>query len=1072
MRKFLRLRNVLVTLLAFTASVAFAQDRVVTGRVTSSEDGTVVPGVNVVVKGTTNGTTTDADGNYRLSVPSSGGILVFSFIGLTTEEVAIGERTVVDIGLAPDVTQLNEVVVVGYGTQSKRDLSGTIASVAGKDIASLPVQSFEQALAGRAPGVFISVPNGVLNNPPVIRVRGVSSISLSSYPLIVVDGVPAFTGDLSVNTTPNNPLGNINPADIESVEILKDASASAIYGSRAANGVILITTKKGTQGKAKVSVDSWVGATQPFRLFDILKAEEYMAYKNLAVDNLYANTVANNAALTAQGLPNQPLPFTNAFRPSYDADGNMVDTRWYDEAYRTGFSHNNSISVSGANASTSYFVSVNYTAQEGMLRKSTFDRTAVRANIDQKVTKSLSFGTNFSYSNTMNASPNSGSIAGTAFNTAGLGRLPVVLPPNVPVYNADGSYHVAGNSLGIGANINPGTGAPLTTGGYPNIAVIVARNRVTSESAQIQGTVYANWEIIKGLNARTMFGMNNTNFEDQIFQTALNGDGFTPGGLAQNNYRTNKRWNWVNTLQYDKSVDNHSFSVLLGGEQQYTQTDRWGAQRTQLADSFFETYQGNFTNITVNNSLQSENYLLSYFSRVNYDFNKKYFASINVRRDGYSAWGDNKWGTFFGGAVSYALSEEAFWKDSFLNKVTYFKVKASYGEVGNQNGIPDFDALQTYNSGLYGANPTLVYNQAGSGALTWETSKKTDIGFMYGLLNDRISGEFAYYHTNVDGMILAVQQAPSKGIPHPTIPGFIRTNVGSMTNSGIELSVKFVAINTPNFKWTTSGNITTLKNIVDKLDTENSRIGDGTLGSETVNYTLVGESVGTLLAVPSVGINPENGRRMFEKADGTIVQHNFGALNPWTTLAGVPTTAPSQAADGVLYGPVLPTYFGGWDNTFNYKNFDLGIFLQYAGGNYIYNGTKAGLHDQRFWNNDVDVLDHWTPENRNAKWPRPVYGDNVSNGSALVISNNIEKGDFLRVRNVSLGYAFPKSLLDKANISALRVYAQVQNAALLTKYTGIDPENQSNGNASAGSGIDRNSVGQARTYTVGLSLTF
>lgn len=1069
MRKILRLRNVLIMLLTFTAGVVFAQERVVTGKVTSSEDGTSVPGVNVVVKGTTNGTTTDADGNYRLSVPASGGTLVFSFIGLATEEVAIGERTVIDLAMRADVTQLSEVVVVGYGTQSKRDLSGSIASVQGKDIAAMPVQSFEQALGGRATGVSINVPNGVMNNPPVIRIRGVSSVSLSSFPLVVIDGIPSFTQDNSANNAANNPLANLNPSDIESVEVLKDASASAIYGSRAAAGVILITTKKGAQGRTKVTLDSWVGATQAFRLFDVLDADQYMMMKNEGVENLRANLLKNTPA-----LPINSQPIAGAFKPSLGPDGQPINTNWYDRIYRTGFSHNNSVSISGATDKTNYYVSIGYTAQEGMLKRNDFNRTSARVNIDQKLLKGLTVGTNFSYSNTFNAAPSTGSLPGAAFSTAGLGRLPLVLPPNVDPFNNDGTFNLNGAGLGAGANLNPTSNptspSPLVTG-YYNPDLILAKNSFTSESNQIQGSVYLNWEIIKGLNARTMFGINNTTFEDISFQTALGGDGYSTGGSATNVYRTNKRWNWQNTLQYDKTFGKHNFSVLVGGEQQYSQTNRWGASRTTIADNFFNTYQGNYTNIAVSSNFQGENYLLSYFSRVNYDLGKKYFASVNIRRDGYSAWGNEKYGTFWGGALGYSLSEEAFWKDSFLNKVSYFKIKGSYGEVGNQNGVADFASLQTYGSGLYAAVATLGYTQAGNPALTWETSKKTDVGFMYGILNDRIQGEFSYYHTNVDGLILNVNQAPSKGIPGTTL-NQIPTNVGAMTNTGIELSIKFNAINTPNFRWTTSANITTLKNNVTKLYGTNTRIGDTTLGLETVNYTTVGQSVGTLLAVPSVGIDPANGRGMFEKIDGTIVEYDHQGAG-WTLADGVtPTTAPSQATDGKYYGPVLPTYFGGWDNTFNYKNIDLGVFFQYSGGNYIYNGTNAGLHDQRFWNNRTDILDRWTPENTNGSWPRVVYGDNVSNGSALVISKNIEKGDFIRLRNVMLGYTFPKTWMEKVKLSSLRVYGQVQNAGLITKYKGIDPENQANGNASAGAGVDRNSVGQARTYTFGLSLTF
>jgi TonB-linked SusC/RagA family outer membrane protein len=568
-----------------------------------------------------------------------------------------------------------------------------------------------------------------------------------------------------------------------------------------------------------------------------------------------------------------------------------------------------------------------------------------------------------------------------------------------------------------------------------------------------------------------MFGIDQLSFEDISFNTALGGDGFSTGGSAVNTYRTNKRWNWQNTLQFDRSFDKHNLSVLVGGEQQHTTISRWGAQRTTLADNFFNTYQGNFTNIAPANNFQSENYLISYFSRVNYDYGKKYFASLNVRRDGYSAWA-KKYGNFYGVALGYAISEEEFWKNnSILNNISFFKLKGSYGEVGNSQGIDDFASLQLYGSGLYGAAATLGYTQAGNTALTWETSKKTDIGFTYGIFNDKIQGEFSYYKNLVDGLILNVPQAPSKGIPNPNNPNTLPANVGSMENKGIEVSVKYNAINTGTFKWTTSFNVTTLKNRVLTLNSETARIGNTTLGLETVNYTAVGQSVGSFLAVPTLGVNPENGRRLFEKIDGTVVQYDHQGAG-WTTLDGTPTKQPTQLTDGHFYGPSLPKWYGGFDNTFSYKNWDLGVFFQYSGGNYIYNGTKAGLRDQRFWNNSTGILDHWTPEHPNAKLPRPVYGDNVSNGSALVISENIEKGDFVRLRNVALGYTFTRGLLDKLKIANARVYAQVQNAFIITKYTGIDPENNANGNSPTGASVDRNSVGQARTYTLGINLTF
>jgi TonB-linked SusC/RagA family outer membrane protein len=1054
-----------------------AQNRPLSGRVVGS-DGVGLPGVTVLVKGGTQGTATDVDGRYTLSAPATATTLVFSFVGYTSQEVRIGEGPI-NITLVASTSDLDEVVVVGYGTQSRRDLTGSVATVAGKEIANLPVQSFDQALQGRAPGVNITTPNGVLNNPPVIRIRGVNSISLSSQPLVVIDGIPTYTGNSSaVGSVPNNPLGNLNPDDIESVDVLKDASATAIYGSRAAGGVILVTTKRGKKGQGHLTYGTWVGLTQPVRLYKILGAQDYMTIKNEAVRNLN-----DNQTRIVNGVPVRGTNIEGAFRPTLDANGNTVDTRWYDYIYRTGFSTNQNLNFSGGTEKTTYYASVNYTKQKGMLKNNDFRRYASRLNVDHTLFNKVTVGLRFDYSNTYNSSPNTGSTGDGAFGTAGLGRLPLVLPPNVSAYNADGTYNTNGAGIGAGANVLPSSSAanpsPLLPG-YYNPVVDLDNNYFTSEGNQIQGSVYANWEIIKGLSVRTQYGLDNIAFEDKSFSTALAGDGFSTQGSASNYYRTNKRWVWQNTAQYDHTFgEKHNFSLLVGNEQQKTDVLRWGATRTQVADPFFTTFQGNFTNIASSGNFQGANYLVSFFGRLNYNYARKYLLTFNARRDGYSAFG-KKYGNFYGGSLGYAISEEEFWKNSSITKVVDFlKITGSYGKVGNNQGIGDFVSLPTYGSGLYAANSTLSYSNAGNSNLTWEVSKKTDIGLSFGLLQDRLQGDFAYYRNVVDGLILDVPQAPSRGIPNNSI----QANVGSMENSGIEFNLRFNAIQNKAFNWTISGNVTTLKNRVTALATEGQRIGTATSGLETVNYTQVGHSIGEILAVPSLGVNPANGRRLIQKADGTIAQYEYQGSG-WTTYApgsttdGQTTTAPNQLVDGVYYGPVLPTWYGGFDNTFRYKGFDLGVFIQFSGGNYIYNGTKAGLHDQRFWNNATDIMERWTSptETPNAKYPRVVYGDNVSNGSALIMSSNVEKGNFARLRNVQLGYSLNQSLLSSLKIASVRVYVQVQNAALVTKYSGIDPEISSNNTTTSSinsaAGVDRNSVGQARTYTAGLNIGF
>jgi TonB-linked SusC/RagA family outer membrane protein len=959
-------------------------------------------------------------------------------------------------------------VVIGYGTQSKRDLTGSVSSIKGEQIASLPIQSFDQALQGRAAGVNITTPNGVVGNPPVIRVRGVNSINLSSYPLIVIDGVPTFTADnstngnggLSSNSAANNPLANLNPADIESIEVLKDASASAIYGSRASAGVILITTKRGKSGKARIAYDGWSGWSQPVRLFEMMNASEYMELKN-------------------EGRANAAQP--EAFFPSYDNSGKLIDTDWYDYVYRTGFSHSHNVSVSGGSEATTYYTSLGYTNQQGMIKQNEFNRYIGRLNLDHKVYDRFRVGLSLAYSNSLTEAPNTGSLPGQAFNTGGLGRLPLVLPPNVGPYLNTGGYNVDGAGLGPMNN--------TVTTSYYNPVVILDNDYFSSEGNQIQGNVYANWEILKGLNLRTSYGIDRLNIEDISYQSPLGGDGFANRGVARNTIRKNRRWNWQNTVQYDFSfLEKNSVSVLVGGEQQYTQVDRWGAQRTGVSDNFFETFQGSFDNIvptTIANTgsgtenLQGQNYLLSYFGRVNYDFGKKYFLSFNFRRDGYSAFAPGrKYGNFYGGAVAYTLSEEEFWKGSELgNVLSFFKLRASYGVVGNNQGIDDFASLRLYGAGLYGAAYSIFFSQPGNNLLSWETSKKTDLGFNFGLLNDRITGEFVWYNNRIEDIILRVPQAASKGIPDPSntfaLNNTLLSNVGSMVNRGIEISLSATPVRNDAFGWTVSANLTTLKNKVLALNSEDAQIRTPTSTLETANITTVGRPVGSLVAVPTAGVNQENGRRLFVKGDGTVVQYDHAApaASRWTTLDGTPATAPSLIADGQIYGPTLPTWYGGFDNTFRYKNFDLGVFLQFSGGNSIYNGTKAGLRDQRFWNNTKEVYrERWTAEKGSGSIPRIVFNDNVSNGSSFPISENIEKGDFLRGRNISLGYTLERNLLNRVKIASARIYVQVQNAFLITNYEGIDPEISTNGNSNLAPGIDRNSSGQARTYTVGINL--
>ena len=1045
---------------ALTATDLLAQNRTVSGTVTGPDNNSI-PGVTVLVKGTSQGTSTNADGRYELQVPTSATTLVFSYVGYDSKQVVIGSQSTVNVALATNTTGLDEVVVVGYGTQSRRDLTGSVATVAGREIANTPVQSFDQALQGRASGVNITTPNGVLNNPPVIRIRGANSIALSSSPLFVIDGIPTYSGNNSaVGSVPNNPLANIAPEDIENIEVLKDASATAIYGSRANGGVILVTTKRGKKGQARLSYDAWAGISRPVRLYDVLNAADYVSLKNEAVRNLN-----ENRRLATGTLGTNVEGFGQVTAAA-------ADTRWYDYIYRTGFSNNHNLNFSGGTDKTTYLASVGYSNQKGMLVRNDFRRYSTRVNVEHKLFDRLTLGARVNYSNSLNSSPNSGSVGDGAFGTAGLGRSPLVLPPNISPYNADGTYNTNGAGIGAGPNINPGTGAALLPG-YYNPVVDLENNYFTSESNQLQGALYADLELIKGLHLRTQYGIDNLNFEDKAYYTSLAGDGYSTIGSASDYYRTNKRWNWQNTAQYDLTAGEHNFSVLAGNEQQYTEVQRWGATRTAVADPFFTTFQGNYINIASSGNSQGANYLVSFFGRFTYNYGHKYLFTATGRRDGYSAW-YNKFGNFYGLSAGYVVSEEGFWKNAGIaNTFDFLKLSGSFGTTGNNQGIYDYVSLPLYGSFLYGNTGTFYYTQGANPNIGWEKSKKTDASIAFGFLQSRLTGDATFYYNLVDGLILDVPQAPSRGIPGNSIPA----NVGSMRNKGFEFNLRYDVLRNKAFNWTVSGNLTTLDNRVLSLLYDGQQIAGSTSGLETANYTTVGRPIGSILAVPNAGVNPANGQRMLVKADGTVVQYNhLGTTGTgWTVVStGANTTSPTQLADGQYYGPVLPTFYGGLDNTFRFKGFDLGVFIQYSGGNYIYNGTRAGLHDQRFWNNNVDIKNHWTSatETPNAEWPRLVYGDNVSNGSTIVMSQNVEKGDFIRLRNVSLGYTFPSKAISGLKLSNARLYVQVQNAALITKYSGIDPEISVNGGSNLAPGVDRNSVGQARTYTAGLNVSF
>ena len=971
-----------------------------------------------------------------------------SYIGMQTAEVAIAPN--IKVILKTDSKALDEVVVVAYGTQSARTVTASVSSVKADALKDVPSVSFDQMLQGRASGVSITTPSAGVGQAPIVRVRGVNSITSGTSPLYVVDGVPIESGNLSYLANANA-LADINPADIVSMDVLKDAAAAALYGSRAANGVILITTKQGQSGKVQVSYDGFVGFSNATDFYEMMNAQEYVDFKNLAVKNRYGT---DELSLTAGYVS----PYGNkAFNMMKDANGNYVDTDWKDAAFQNGLSQSHSVAVSGGSDKVRYYLSGNYTTQEGIVKGDKYDRLGVKANINVQATDWLKVGMNTNVT-TGTTSYVDAARRGSNFAVGGFPRLALINAPNLPMYNEDGTPYYLAQGLGYGGN------TVFSTFSNP-AAILSLGNGLSSDVTRFIGVFYAEATPVKGLSLKTQYGVDYARIEEQRFWSPLHGDGVNSKGLA-NAYNTkNNRWTWTNTATYSFSLGQNNFNLLAGTEASERNNSRWTAQRKDLQDDKFIVFQGPFGSATAGGSL-SNNTMVSYFGRINYDYASKYIVSLNYRRDGYSALSEkNRWGNFGGVSAAWRVSEEAFFQP-LRNVVDDLKIKGSYGVVGNTD-IYDYASKSFYSSYNYGINGTYGLAQIADPNLKWESSEKYSIGFNARLLN-RINVDFDYYYTKSSDLILDVPQSPSKGIPG----NIITTNAGKMRNSGIELTVSADVIKNSDFTWETSFNITTNKNKVISLadGVENILKGDNG-GLEITNITVPGKSIGRLYLYPTAGVDPKSGRRVFitPEGDRTLLMFEKGG---WFYEDGTEYAGEFEPVD---CGNTLPTWYGGWTNNFKYKGFDLSLFFQFSGGNKIYNGTKASVSDMRYWNNSKDVYNkYWTPERTHAEYPMPIYGDNYSNGSALPISDLVERGDYLRLKNVSLGYTFNTKNWSKAvGISALRLYVQAQNLFVITGYSGMDPETLTNvESATLAGGTDKNTLPQARTYTIGVNLTF
>lgn len=1006
----------------FLALAAFAQDRQISGTVTDGVEKVPLPGVSILIKGTSSGTSTDAEGKFRINVPANAQVLVFSFVGYVSQEVEIGNRTNIDIALQPDTKTLQEVVVTGYGQQIKREVTGNIAKVGGGDIKDMPVPTFDNALQGKAAGVVVNAGGGKLGQGIQIRVRGQSSVSASNEPLYVIDGIPVTTADLGSFGGATNPLADINPQDIESIEILKDASSAAIFGSRAANGVVLVTTKRGKAGKTNINFGVQFGNSKPTRKVRFLNAQEYRDF--------YLMAAANSDRI--DGIPvNDPDSYTSYIKDfiAFNSLGTNADTDWGSLAFQDAPLSQYDLNMNGGSDKTSFYVSGQLLDQKGILIGNGLQRISGRINLEHRMSNKFTLGANMGLTRTLN-----NRISGDRQfdNPMQMVAIPPITPSIDPTTNLPIGTPPGDISLPVYYNplINVGN-AYYNTTVYRNIS-----------------TIFGQLEILKGLTFRSEFGVDILNQQEELYYNSKTQRNFgAPLGLGQNLYTRVENYNTNNFFTFDKTFGNHGLNVVGGmSYQQSQQKSNFIEGRDFPSDAYRMIVSA--ARKTDGSSSETNFRFLSYFLRANYKFKERYLLGLSARVDGSSRFGnESKYGFFPAASAGWIISEENFLKDNEI--VSFMKLRASFGRTGNAE-IGNFPARGLFAGAGYAGNPGQAPTQLGNPNLSWETTDQWDVGIDFGILNNRISGEIDYYRKNTTGLLLNVNVPGTTGFTTQV------RNVGAMSNKGVE-----IVINTDNlvgdFKWKTSFNAARNINTVTNLDGQIIEAG-----LNNMSRAVEGQPLGVFFTAEYAGVNPENGDALWYRnrvlPDGTLDRSTTNRYNE---------------AQRVVIGSPLPKWTGGITNTFSYKGFDLSIFFNAQLGQKInfYGAGRFSSANGRFEDNQTaDQLNAWTPQNRNTDIPEARL---FFNNGAQPSSRFIYDGSFVRLRNVTLSYNVPKNYVNKLQMTSARIFVTGQNLATFTKYKGWDPEvNADDIVSNIAQGYDFYTAPQPRTITFGVNVGF
>ncbi len=998
-------------------------EKVLTGFVKDTEGAPLI-GANIVVKGTSIGTVSDIDGSFRLTVPDDASVLVVSYTGYITREVGIANQTRFDIALAEDIAALDEVIVVGYGTQGRGTVTSAIDKISSDEINTMPVVSATQAVQGRSAGLVVTN-QGAPGQDPVIRIRGLTSPNTNN-PLIVIDGIPA------------GGLNAINPNDVESIEVLKDASAAAIYGSRAAGGVILVTTKRGKSGAPKLTFDAYVGTQSIANRLDLLNTSEYIEIMTEQQTN--------------GGLPVPPRFSDSGIR--------NVDIDYQDEVFRSSPIMNYSLGISGGTETSNYLFSLNYMNQQGIVLNNDFERYSVRLNSDYLIWNKVKVGQTLvmSYTESTNVA-----------NAGGRGLF-----EHVTKFAPYLSPREEGN---LGGFNGPDQ---IDNNDAENPVRVLLLGDNNSRTLKALGSVFADVEIIKNLHFRTSVGMDlafgrNFSFNPSFFDGEFHN---RPFAELNENRTTFFSPLWTNTLSYNTSFGSHNIGVIAGYEVQDFTTETLGGAGINELTNDLQT-PGSIDNDVVSGGT-FEDGLVSYFGRLNYDYEGKYLLQAAIRRDGYSRFGpNNKWGIFPSVSVGWNIAREPFLNTN--QNISNLKLRASWGRTGNNNALGRYEYQPTVRTGFtynFGPGSGQVIGSTIPGlaneALKWETTTMTNIGFDLGLFEDAITLSTEYFVNTTEDILLSVPLASSLGLDRN-----VRVNAGDIESSGVEFTLG-VQNRKNAFKWGVDANFATQDNEVISLGTGNPINGRNWQGDILTRveegqpiYFFQGWQVDRLFQSDDFnadgslkdGLPSQNGA-----APGDI---KFMDIAGPDDENGNPTGPDGviDANDRTNLGSPIPTYTFGLTGNFEYKNFDLSIFLQGVGGNKIFKAYAYWTQGMtRVFNGESVLLNRWTPTNTNTDVPRAVSGD--PNRNARASDRFIDDGDYIRLKNVTLGYTLNTS--NTQWLSSMRFYISAQNLLTFTNYEGYDPEVSvfQGANFNNAFGIDLGQLPQARTFIVGLQASF